>query len=104
MLGKPDVTNVSKKFREGWVPVSAVDHKDLMLQPDVDSRYTDGLEVGGLLLCKMAEEKVISRREFHEKKAGGQMEAVDNNFMNESDPRMPVLRPDRQTRTSFGKG
>jgi hypothetical protein len=32
-----------------------------------------------------------------------QMDAVDNNYMRQSDPRMPVLRSERSTRTSFGK-
>ena len=36
--------------------------------------------------------------------AAQQMESVDNSFMRENDPRMPLLKPDRTTRTSFGKG
>ena len=36
--------------------------------------------------------------------AAQQMESVDNSFMRENDPRMPLLQPDRTTRTSFGKG
>jgi hypothetical protein len=31
------------------------------------------------------------------------MEAVDNNYLKENDPRMPMLQPDRKTRTTFGK-
>jgi hypothetical protein len=104
MVGNSDATNVSKKFREGWVPVKAADHKELMLTSDVDSRYSDGLEVGGLLLCKMPQEKADARAEYHRKLSNSQLEAVDNSYMKESDPRMPVLAPDRQTRTSFGKG
>ena len=33
-----------------------------------------------------------------------QMQAVDNSYMRESDPRMPVLPPDRKTRVTFGGG
>jgi len=29
-----------------------------------------------------------------------QMSAVDNNFLRESDPRMPVLKPEKSTRKS----
>jgi len=32
-----------------------------------------------------------------------QSDAVDRNFMRESDPRMPVMPSERSTRTSFGK-
>jgi hypothetical protein len=35
--------------------------------------------------------------------AQNQIDAVDRNFMRENDPRMPVLRPERSTKTSFGK-
>jgi hypothetical protein len=31
------------------------------------------------------------------------MQAVDNSYLRNSDPRMPVLKPERATRTSFGK-
>ena len=31
------------------------------------------------------------------------MEAVDNNFMRDQDPRMPLFN-DRKTKTDFGKG
>jgi len=34
--------------------------------------------------------------------AQAQMSAVDNNYLKQSDPRMPVLKPERSTRTSFG--
>jgi hypothetical protein len=33
-----------------------------------------------------------------------QMESVDNNYMRENDPRMPVLRPERSTKVTFGSG
>ena len=32
-----------------------------------------------------------------------QMDAVDNSYLKQSDPRMPVLAPERSTRSSFGK-
>jgi len=35
--------------------------------------------------------------------AQSQMQAVDNSYLKQSDPRMPVLNPERSTRTSFGK-
>jgi hypothetical protein len=32
VLGQADPTNVSKKMREGWEPVKAADHPELMLR------------------------------------------------------------------------
>ena len=102
-LGNADNTNVSSRFREGWTPVRADDHKDLQIVSDIDSRFKDNLEVGGLLLCQIATEKVEARMDAQRRMAESQMNAVDNNYLKNSDPRMPVLRPERATRTSFGK-
>jgi hypothetical protein len=102
-LGKADNTNVSSRFREGWTPVRAVDHPSLQIVSDIDSRFKDNIEVGGLLLCQNATEKVEARMDAQRTMAESQMSAVDNNYLKNSDPRMPVLKPERATRTSFGK-
>jgi hypothetical protein len=102
-LGQSDNTNVSSKFREGWTPVRAVDHPNLQVVSDIDSRFTDNIEVGGLLLCQNSTENVQARREAQNSQAASQMEAVDTSYLRNSDPRMPVLNPERSTRTSFGK-
>ena len=102
-LGNSDNPNVSSKFREGWTPVAREDHPDLHVVSDIDSRFQDNVEVGGLLLCQNSTENVEARREAQLHQASNQMEAVDNNYLRNSDPRMPVLSPDRTTKTSFGK-
>ena len=104
VLGQPNNTNVSSKFREGWEPVKAEDHPELHLVCDVDSEWASkgNLEVGGLLLCKAPKELMEQRDEYYRKMSAEQMEAVDNNFMKENDPRMPLLQPDRKSRTTFG--
>ena len=35
--------------------------------------------------------------------ANRQMESVDNNYLRENDPRMPLMQPQRSSRTTFGK-
>ena len=102
-LGQSDNTNVSSKFREGWTPVPKEDHPNLQVVSDIDSRFTDNIEVGGLLLCQNAAENVQARREAQLQQAESQMDAVDNSYLRNSDPRMPVLNPERSTRSSFGK-
>lgn len=104
ILGNSDNPNVSTRFREGYIPVKAADHPELKLITDMDSRFKDNIEVGGLLLCAIPEEIAEDRIEQQLEQSGRQMEAVDNNYMRQSDPRMPVLKPERQSRTSFGKG
>ena len=102
-LGESDNKNVSSKFREGWTPVKAEDHPELQVLPDIDSRFEGNVEVGGLLLCENSAEYVESRKEAHTDMARAQIESVDNSFLKQCDPRMPVLQPERSQKTSFGK-
>ena len=102
-LGNTDNTNVSSRFREGWTPVRKEDHPNLHVVSDIDSRFQDNIEVGGLLLCQNSTENVQARKEAQLEQAYSQMQAVDNSYLKQSDPRMPVLSPERSTRTSFGK-
>jgi hypothetical protein len=70
---------------------------------DIDSRFTGNIEIGGLLLCKAPADKMKGREEHFQRMASSQMESVDNNFLKQNDPRMPVLNPERSTRTTFGR-
>jgi len=103
-LGQTDDTNVSMKFREGWVPVKRDDHPELKITSDINSQFEGNIEQGGLLLCKAPEEKMKARTKHFNEVARRQMESVDSNYMRENDPRMPLLRPEKSTRTTFGKG
>lgn len=103
-LGQADNTNVSAKFREGWEPVRAEDHPELQVMSDIDSRFEGNVEVGGLLLCKNSKETVGERKAYYQEQAQRQMESVDNNYLRENDPRMPLLRPEKSTKVSFGSG
>ena len=102
-LGAGDMTNVSQRFREGYVACKAEDYPELQIMSDIDSRFKDNIEVGGLLLCAIPKELQEDREHGQLDTAQHQSDAVDRNFMRESDPRMPVMTPERSTRTSFGK-
>jgi|TARA_R110000803_G_scaffold160540_1_gene224463 hypothetical protein len=102
-LGTGDMTNVSQRFREGYVAVKAEDYPELQIMSDIDSRFKDNIEVGGLLLCAIPKELQEDREYGQLDTAQHQSDAVDRNFMRESDPRMPVMPSERSTRTSFGK-
>ena len=103
-LGHADNTNVSQKFRDGWIAVKADDHPELHVMSDVGSRFEGNIEVGGLLLCKAPEEEMAKRQKYYQEMAEQQMQSVDNSFMKENAPRMPLLNPARTTRTTFGRG
>jgi hypothetical protein len=102
-LGNADMTNVSARFREGYSPVKASEFPELKIMSDVGSRFPNNIEVGGLLLCSIPESKAQDRIDGQLEMAERQMDAVDRNYMRESDPRMPVLRPERTSRLAFGK-
>lgn len=103
MMGQVDPTNTSAKLREGWEPVKAADHPELQMLADPNSRFKDGIEIGGLLLCKAPAEMVGQRNDYYRKLADSQMDAVDNNFMKSNDPRMPLFS-EKRTSVSFGRG
>jgi hypothetical protein len=103
-LGKDDPMNVSTKLREGWEPVKASEHPEIQLMgTGSNSRYPDSIEIGGLLLCKTPAEFAEQRDAFYQKQADQQMQSVDNNFMRENDPRMPLFR-ERRSEVTFGRG
>jgi len=104
VMGQSDNPNVSKKFRDGWIPVKSEDHPELKTLSDIDSQFVGNIEQGGLLLCKAPAEKMALRTKHYQEVAKQQMESVDSNYMRENDPRMPLLRPEKSTRTTFGKG
>jgi hypothetical protein len=103
-LGRSDNTNVSRQFREGWEPVKAEDHPELMVMSDINSQFKGNVEVGGLLLCKAPLDKMKAREKYFQNISDKQIEGVDRSFLRENDPRMPLLNPERSTRTTFGRG
>lgn len=103
-MGEADVKNISSRFREGYVPVKAEDHPELEVLRDPDSRFKDGIEIGGLLLCKTSTETVNQRNEYFNDRAKAQMDSVDQAYLRENDPRMPLSKPERRSRTTFGSG
>ena len=102
-LGVNDARNISAALREGWEPVSIEEQPHFKFMVDPDSRFKDNIEVAGLLLCKVPDEFMAQRRTHFEEKTQAQNESVDNNFMRENDPRMPLFT-ERKSKTSFGSG
>ena len=102
-LNNADPRNLSAKLREGWEPVKIEEQPQFQLLIDPTSRFKDNIEIGGLLLCKTPIEFVEQRNSHYARQAEGQIEAVDNNLMRQSDPRMPLFN-ERKSTTSFGKG
>ena len=103
MMGSADAANISSKLREGYEPCKAEDYPELMMHAATEGRFKGGIEVGGLLLCRIPEEFLQQRASFYEGQNKAQMESVDNNFLRENDPRMPLFS-EKKTKVTFGSG
>jgi hypothetical protein len=102
-LNNPDPLNISSKLREGWEPVKASTQPKLQILSNPQSRFPDCIEVGGLLLCKTPVEFSRDRDAYYQQQANSQMNSVDNTFMRENNPKMPLFR-ERNSSVTFGKG
>ena len=102
-LGTADPSNISSKLREGYEPCKAEDYPELMMHAATEGRFKGGIEVGGLLLCRIPEEFLNQRAQWYDGQNKAQMESVDNNFLRENDPRMPLFS-EKKTKVTFGSG
>lgn len=102
-LNKDDPTNLSSKLREGWEPVKASDHPEIRLFGMAAGHFPDSVVVGGLMLCKTPVEFTEQRDAHFRQLSEQQMNSVDNTYMRENDPRMPLFK-ERSTKVTFGKG
>jgi hypothetical protein len=101
--GKDDTTNYSSKLAEGWEPVKASDHPEIRLFTSAQNKFADSIEIGGLLLCKTPVEFTHQRNAHYRNLSESQMQSVDNTYMRENDPRMPMFK-ERKSTVTFGKG
>ena len=102
-MGTADPANISSKLREGYEPCKADEYPEMMMHATQEGRFKGNIEVGGLLLCRIPEEFMVQRAAHYDKQAKAQMESVDNTFMRDSHPSMPLFK-ERQSKVTFGTG
>ena len=102
-MGQADPSNISSKLREGYEPCKAEDYPELMMHATVEGRFKGGIEIGGLLLCRIPEEFLKQRADYYDKQNKSQIDSVDNNFLRENDPRMPLFS-EKKSKVTFGSG
>ena len=102
-VGVADPSNISSKLREGYEPCKAEEYPELMMHATTEGRFKGNIEVGGLLLCRIPTEFLEQRAAYYANQNKSQMESVDNNFLRESDPRMPLFS-DKKSKVTFGSG
>ena len=102
--GIDDKSNMSKRIREGYEPVRAEDYPDFEA-PTIESGSNKGvIGVGGLILAKVPVETAAERNAYFKDQADSAMQGVDQNYMRESDARMPIKDSDiqRTSKVAFG--
>jgi hypothetical protein len=103
IMGSADPKNISSKLREGYEPCKAEEYPELML-PAIDSgRFKGGIEIGGLMLCRIPEEFLEQRMQHFDAQNKAQMESVDNAYLSENDRRMEKFS-ERSSKVTFGSG
>jgi len=100
-MGFDDSSNMSAKLRSGYELVRADQYPDTDYPSVQTGKYQGVIGVGGLLLARIPEEIVESRKNYFAKQVEDKNNAIDNDLMKEQHPSMPI-NIDRQTRVTFG--
>ena len=102
VMGFDDKKNLSARLREGFELVRADEYPDFEAPTIQDGKHAGVIGVGGLVLARIPEETVSQRKSYFQGQTRDQMTAVDNDLMREQHPSMPISKPDRQSRVTFG--
>ena len=100
VLGKEHNKKLSARLREGFELVRADSNGDY---PTIqDGKYAGVIGVGGLLLAKIPEEIVEERMSYFADRTQDRDDAIESDLLKEQHPSMPISKPDRQSRVTFG--
>lgn len=100
--GFDDRKNLSARLREGFELVRAEEYPDWDLPSIQDGKHAGVIAVGGLVLARIPHEIVQQRRAYYRGQTNDQLSAVDNDLLRDQHPSMPISKPDRQSRVTFG--
>jgi|TARA_B100000424_G_scaffold224635_1_gene184572 hypothetical protein len=100
--GYQDTKNVISRLREGYELVRADEYPDWQLPTIEDGKHAGVIGVGGLLLARIPEELIKQRDAYYSGLTQDQIKAVDNDLLKDAHPSMPISKPDRQSRVTFG--
>ena len=102
VMGVDDKKNLSARLREGFDLVRAEEYPDFEAPTVQDGKHAGVIGVGGLVLARFPIETRDQRNAHYRNATRDQMTAVDNDLMREQHPSMPISKPERQSRVTFG--
>ena len=100
VLGQADVKNLSARLREGFELVRADANSGYPVVQE--GKYEGVIGVGGLLLAKIPTEIVDERMNYFAQMTQDKVDAIENDLLKEQHPSMPISKPERQSRVTFG--
>ena len=100
--GQDDRKNLSARLREGFELVRAEEYPEWELPTIQDGKHAGIIGVGGLVLARIPIDIAAQRNAYYRRQTSEQLAAVDNDLMRESNPNMPISKPERQSRVTFG--
>jgi len=100
--GYEDTKNVINRLREGYELVRADEYPEWQMPTIEDGKHAGVIGVGGLLLARIPEEIIAQRNDYYKGLTEDQIRAVDNDLLKDAHPSMPISKPDRQSRVTFG--
>jgi|TARA_R110002020_G_scaffold53025_3_gene148646 hypothetical protein len=100
VLGQADTKNLSARLREGFELVRADGNSEYPVIQE--GKYTGVIGVGGLLLAKIPVEIVDERMAYFAEQTKNKEDAIQNDLLKEQHPSMPISKPERQSRVTFG--
>tara|TARA_R110002153_G_scaffold52178_3_gene146367 strand:+ start:60 stop:536 length:477 start_codon:yes stop_codon:yes gene_type:complete len=102
IMGSSDDKNLSARLREGFELVRADEYPNFLAPTIEDGKHAGIIGVGGLVLARFPIEIKSERDAYFKRKRDDQIEAVENDFLRENNPIMPIQKPERQSRVTFG--
>ena len=100
VMGLDDNKNLSSRLREGFELVRA--DSDTQFPTIQEGKYKGVIGVGGLLLARIPVEVVEERIAYFAEQTQDKENAINNDLLKEEHPSMPISKPDRQSRVTFG--
>ena len=100
VMGIDDNKNLSSRLREGFELVRA--DSGAQYPTIQEGKYKGVIGVGGLLLARIPVEIVEERMDYFAQQTQDKETAINNDLLKEEHPSMPISKPDRQSRVTFG--
>ena len=100
VMGIEDNKTLSSRLREGFELVRA--DSGTRYPTIQEGKYKGVIGVGGLLLARIPVEIVEERMDYFAQQTQDKETAIQNDLLKEEHPSMPISKPDRQSRVTFG--